>query len=317
MNTPAAHALRDVLADVAAGRISPAEATALLSETVQTEAPTSPPAAPTGDVWADVTDRPVQPSEPAASTTATTASTTASTKASTTASTKASTTAPTTSGPTSTVPANVEPTRVVIRSVGHRLRVIGEPSVATVSVDGPHVVRRDGSTLTVASEGEFGASIDGFTLMRTRSVTDLRDRLLGLGRDLSVRVNPKLSVEIEVTAGSLTAERLPNLEQVRVTAGSAKVHDAADSLDLLVQAGSAKVAWRPTGGRSRLRVESGSLDLRFLPGSNVRVRSDVQAGRVHWQGEHHQGSADEVVLGTGAGTANVEAVMGTVSVRAE
>jgi hypothetical protein len=295
MNTPASDSsLRDVLADVAAGRVSPAEAAALLAETHPAAAPPSPPAteAAGSDVWADVTDRPIQLTEPTASTAST-------------------------AGPTGAVPANVEPSRVVIRSVGHRLRVIGEPSVATVSVDGPHVVRRDGSTLTVASEGEFGASIDGFTLMRTRSVTDLRDRLLGLGRDLSVRVNPKLSVEIEVTAGSLTAERLPNLEQVRVTAGSAKVHDAADSLDLLVQAGSAKVAWRPTSGRSRLRVESGSLDLRFLPGSDVRVRSDVQAGRVHWQGEHHQGSADEVVLGTGAGIANVEAVMGTVSVRAE
>lgn len=293
MNT--SRSRRDVLADVAAGRLTPAEAAQALAalESADATVATTPadpdaddatPARDGHDVWADVTDTP----DPA----------------------------PAGAG-SAALPATAEPTRVVIRAVGHRVRVTGEPSVATVSVDGPHVVRRDGGTLTVASEGEFGSSLDGFTLMRSRSVSDLRDRLLGLGRELSVRVNPRLAVDVEVTAGSLTVERLPHLGQVRVTAGSARVLDADDPLDLLVQAGSAKVDVKPTSGRSRLRVESGSLDVRVRPGADVRVHSDAQAGRVHWHGQHYQGNADEVVLGTGSAVMNVEAVMGSVSMRAD
>ena len=247
----------------------------------QAAGPAEPSTRPS-DVWRDVTDSPQPP--PAA---------------------------------TADVPALAEPTRVVIRAVGHRVRVRGEPSVATVSVDGPHVVRRDGGTLTVASEGEFGSSLDGFTLMRSRSVSDLRDRLLGLGRELSVRVNPRLSVDVEVTAGSLVLERLPHVRQIRVTAGSAKVLDVQDELDMLVQAGSGRVEVKPTTGRSRVRVESGSLDVRLRAGADVRVHSDVQAGRVQWHGEHYQGSTGEVVLGSGSAVLNVEAIMGSVSMRAE
>jgi hypothetical protein len=275
-------ALRAVLADVAAGRLSPTEAAAAIAE-IQTDRPSDD-----ADVWADVTDRPAD--APAAHLEPPT---------------------------TSTLPASVEPTKVVIRAVGHRVRVVGEPSVSAVSVDGPHVVRRDGDTLTVASEGEFGTSLDGFTLIRSRSVSDLRDRLLGLGRELSVRVNPQLAVDVEVTAGSLSVERLPRLAQVRVTAGSAKLLDSDGPLDVLVQAGSAKVSFRPTAGRSRLRVESGSLDVVLLTGTDARVRSDAQAGRVAWQGSQHHGSAEEVVLGRGSAVVSLEAVMGAVQVRAQ
>jgi hypothetical protein len=272
--------LRDVLTEVAAGRLSPAAAASVLAED---EPPTTPASS---DVWSEVTDLPGEPPASAAA-----------------------------GSVGSSLPAAAEPTRVVIRAVGHRVRVIGEPSVSAVSVDGPHVVRRDGDTLTVASEGEFGSSLDGFTLMRSRSVGDLRDRLLGLGRELSVRVNPALVVDVEVTAGSLNVERLPRLSRVRVTAGSAKLLDADGPLDVLVQAGSAKVAFRPKEGRSRLRVESGSLDVDLLAGSDARVRSDAQAGRVSWQGASHQGSAEEVVLGKGSAVVSLEAVMGAVQVR--
>jgi hypothetical protein len=271
--------LRQLLTEVAAGRMSPSAAAEALGRPATTETPADP------DVWSLVTDEATPP--------------------------------PATETPNAaTLPAPLEPARVVIRSVGHRVRVTGEPSVSTVSVDGPHVVRRDGDTLTVASEGEFGTSLDGFTLIRSRSVSDLRDRLLGLGRELSVRVNPRLLVDVEVTAGSLTVEGLPKLGRVRVTAGSAKLLDADGPLDLLVQAGSAKVSFRPTGDRSRLRVESGSLDVELRSGSDARVRSDTQAGRVQWHGTQHQGGAEEVVLGKGSAVVSLEAIMGAIQVRA-
>lgn len=211
------------------------------------------------------------------------------------------------------VPAPATANRLRVRAVGRRVRIIGEPFVSTVAVDGPHVVRQEGDTLIVTSEGEFGASIDGFTLMRSRSLRDIQDRFFELGRELSVRVNPSLAVEVEVTAGSVNAERVPKLEQVRVTAGSARVRDVEGPVDLLVQAGSAQVEGKITKGRSRLRVESGSLQLRLLPQSSVRIRPDVQLGRIQWDPPGKD--REEHVVGLGDGTVDLEVVMGTATVK--
>jgi hypothetical protein len=289
--------LRALLDDVAAGRVSPAQAGELLAEASDAPPGTEPAAdaassSASGDVWADVSDP---------------------TGAQSATQQQESQTEESKPG---NEPAVSSARRVVVRAVGRRVKVIGEPSVTTVSVDGPHVVRRDGDTVSVNSEGELGASVDGFTLMRSRSLEDIRDTLFGLRRELAVRVNPSLEVEIEVTAGGLTVERVPNLSQVRVTAGSAKLVDSDGPLDMLVQAGSARVDMSPTKGRSRLRVESGSLDVRLGDRADVRVRTDAQLGKVVWHGPRHQGAADEVTVGSGSAVLDLEVVMGSVQVRA-
>src|SRR3712207_4587284 len=43
--------------------------------------------------------------------------------------------------------------RISVRAVGRRVRILGETSVATLSADGPHVLRRNGSVLEVSSDG--------------------------------------------------------------------------------------------------------------------------------------------------------------------
>jgi hypothetical protein len=288
--------MRALLDDVAAGRVSPARAGELLAQYSGGSAEhgttgAADTASGTGDVWAEVSD-PTEGSpadEPKQSRAAK---------------------AP------GREPVVASARRVVIRAVGRRVKLIGEPSVTTVSVDGPHVIRRDGDTVSVTSEGELGASLDGFTLMRSRSFEDIRDSFLGLRRELAVRVNPSLEVEVEVTAGGLTVERVPNLTQVRVTAGSAKLVDSDGPLDLLVQAGSARVEMSPTRGKSRLRVESGSLDVRLGDRADVRVRTDAQLGKVVWHGSRHQGSAEEVTVGSGGSLLDLEVVMGSAQVRA-
>src|SRR4051812_6558574 len=88
--------------------------------------------------------------------------------------------------------------RITVRAVGRRVRIVGETSVATLSADGPHVLRRNGSTLEVSSDGEIGPSLDGFSILRgvPRSLEDIR--ALGLGKELLLRVNPALTVDVEV-----------------------------------------------------------------------------------------------------------------------
>jgi hypothetical protein len=205
--------------------------------------------------------------------------------------------------------------KLSIRAVGRRVRIVGEPSVATVSADGPHVLRRNGSVLEISSDGEFGASIDGFQLLKaTRSLDDFRS--LGLGKELLLRVNPSLLVDVEVTGGSLNTEGVPRLGSVRVTAGGAKLLDVAEIADALVQAGQATVKGAITSGRSRVRVESGSLSLQLADSSNVTVSTETQLGKISWGGAHAGFSGDEVVLGTGSAKLDVEVVMGHASIKA-
>jgi hypothetical protein len=204
--------------------------------------------------------------------------------------------------------------RISVRAVGRRVRIVGETSVATLSADGQHVLRRNGSVLEVSSDGELGASLDGFSILRgaPRSLDDIR--ALGLGRELLLKVNPNIVVDVEVTAGSLNTERVPHLGKVRVTAGGAKLLDVREINDALIQAGQATIHGAITTGRNRIRAESGSLSITLTDESNVTVKGDAQLGKVSWAGGH-SGAGDEVVMGNGTAKLEIEVVMGHAQVR--
>ena len=109
--------------------------------------------------------------------------------------------------------------KITVRAIGRRVRIVGESSVATLAADGPHVLRRNGSVLEVSSDGELGASLDGFSILKApRNLDEFRS--LGLGKELFLRVNPDIEVDVEVTGGSLNTERVPRLGKVRLTAGA-------------------------------------------------------------------------------------------------
>ena len=203
--------------------------------------------------------------------------------------------------------------KVVIRSVGRRVRIIGDPTVATLSATGPHVLRRTGKTLEVTSDGDIGPSFGSFSIIRPpRSVNDLRT--MATGKELVIKVNPNIPVDVEVTAGSLHTSKVPVLGKVRVTAGGASLNDVIEVSDALVQAGSATVRGDISQGRSRVRVESGSLTILLGKDSNVTVRAETQLGRVSWPGEQ-SGSIDEYVTGNGSARLDIGVVMGHASVR--
>jgi hypothetical protein len=254
------------------------------------------------DAWAAATDRPQQA-------TYTTESFPRTTPESTPAPEPEAVEEPPASKPVNTGGVN----RVSVRAVGRRVRIVGESSVATLSADGPHVLRRNGSVLEVSSEGEMGASLDGFSLLRApRNLDDIRS--LGLGKELFLRVNPSLVVDVEVTAGSLHTEGVPHLGRIRVTAGGAKLLDVGEINDALVQAGQATIKGSITTGRSRVRAESGSLIIQLGDDSNVTIKGESQLGRVSWAGGH-TGAGDEVVMGLGNARLDVEVVMGHAQVR--
>jgi hypothetical protein len=204
--------------------------------------------------------------------------------------------------------------RISVRAVGRRVRIVGETAVATLSADGPHVLRRNGSVLEVSSDGELGASLDGFSILRgaPRNLDDIR--ALGLGKELLLKVNPNIVVDVEVTAGSLNTERVPHLGKVRVTAGGAKLLDVTEINDALIQAGQATIKGAIRTGRNRIRAESGSLSITLADDSNVTVTGEAQLGKVSWVGGH-SGAGDEVVMGNGSAKLEIQVVMGHAQVR--
>jgi hypothetical protein len=204
--------------------------------------------------------------------------------------------------------------RISVRAVGRRVRIVGETAVATLSADGPHVLRRNGSVLEVSSDGELGASLDGFSILRgaPRNLDDIR--ALGLGKELLLKVNPNIVVDVEVTAGSLNTERVPHLGKIRVTAGGAKLLDVTEINDALIQAGQATIKGAIRTGRNRIRAESGSLSITLADDSNVTVTGEAQLGKVSWVGGH-SGAGDEVVMGNCSAKLEIQVVMGHAQVR--
>jgi hypothetical protein len=256
---------REILEDVAAGRIDPAAAAALLDQADEAEAKSDQASGASAG-------EPSAPSLPAIDS-------------------------------------------IEVRATSRRVRLIGDPRVREFAVEGPHQVRREGSTLHITGDTQPVPTDDTFILLtggRFREMADRFQRGLGQNIELTVRVRPDIAVGAEVIAGSLHTEGVRRLHHVRATAASLRVQDAEEPMDVLVQAGSAQVTTRQTRGRSRIRCESGSLTLRLLDGSDARVRHDVQLGKFSTQPE--QRTDRDVVVGTGAAEIDVEVVMGAVTV---
>ena len=305
--------MKAILEELAAGRIDAAEAARRIDALKASQSPSEPPTEPTNeqlggseadsDAWAAATDWPQTGNASAASSAA-------SEPEASTSEPKASTEEPARAKQVNV--GGVE--RISVRAVGRRVRILGETSVATLSADGPHVLRRNGSVLEVSSDGELGASLDGFSILRSapRSLDDFRS--LGLGKELFLRVNPNIIVDVEVTAGSLNTEQVPHLGKVRVTAGAAKLLDVAEINDALIQAGQATIKGTIKTGRNRVRAESGTLSITLADDSNVTVTGEAQLGKISWAGGH-SGAGDEVVMGSGSAKLDIEVVMGHAQVR--
>lgn len=205
-------------------------------------------------------------------------------------------------------------TRVSVTAVGRRVRIEGDSSVSTLTIDGPHVLRRVGTVMEVNSSGEIGPNFQGFSLIRPpRNLDDLRD--IGLGKELVLKVNPKLIVDAEVTTGGLRTVGVPRLGRIRVTAGGSTLEDVEEIEDLLSQAGGISVSGPISQGRSRLKVESGTLNVHLTRGSNVTIRGEARLGRISWPDGNDK--VDEYIVGNGSARLDIAVTMGMATVKAD
>jgi hypothetical protein len=217
--------------------------------------------------------------------------------------------------PTAIVVEDRATTALKIRAITRKVRIIGDPLVTTVSIDGPHELRREGATLICDSERDlpFG---DPFAFLPTamgRFRLQSPGRAFKWGTDLEVRVNPNLELDIDLTAGSLHIQHAGRV-RARVTAGSARVDDVTGPLDLHIVGGTAKIDTVMVGGDNRIRCDSGSVVLRLRKGSDVRFRPEAQLGRIVVDGV--EGGRD-VAVGSGTGRLRAEVVMGSIQVEVE
>jgi hypothetical protein len=218
--------------------------------------------------------------------------------------------------------------RIVIQSSARPVRVVADHTVDVISAEGPHTVRQEGGTLRIdaGAQGSGAPAPPGsYRFERRGGLSRWLSQASIVGVPLLVRVNPRLRVDMEVMAGSLEVMGLQGPFAFSVTAGSVRATDCSGPFTGAIRAGSAKLEVRPTAGASSIRVESGSVDLRLLPGSDVRIRARTELGEVKvrsadgggrsWSGSGGDNNTQEVVLGAGTASIDLDAIMGAIKVR--
>ncbi len=232
-----------------------------------------------------------------------------------------------------------------VRVVGsfRSARVIGDPTVREAVVDGPHVARREGDLLIVGSTLE-DFELPGFVFNRGRWSWRLtvppganpgrppRGRRWWAGEEawqrpwsqsqLTVRMRPDLPLEVELSAGTLRAHGVTGPLHFDVRAGSARIEGAHGPLDATVAAGSLRLDALLRAGESRIRCDASSVRIHLERGSSVLLRARAELSHLSlphrgvvggWSG----GEREEVKLGDGAATLEIDANMSSVGVTAD
>ena len=202
--------------------------------------------------------------------------------------------------------------KVLVKATGRKVRIMADSHVSTAAAEDVHQIKRLGTILEIVGDKEFSGVVDAISWAKTvRGLDDVK--ALGIGQELTVRVNPALEVDIDLTGSSLQVTDLPHIGKVRLTASVATVTGARMVSDLLLQAGQATISGRFTDGWSRIRCESGQVVVEVDPASDAVVRADAQLGRVTWEG--CESANGEATLGKGQAHLDVGVVVGHAVVR--
>ncbi len=140
---------------------------------------------------------------------------------------------------------------------------------------------------------------------------------------LTVRMRPDLPLDAEISAGSIHIDRIYGPLRIAISAGSAKINDARGPVDLEVSAGSVRLNALLTEGTSRIWCDAGSVRVRLQRGSSVKVRARADFGKLTLPDNDTAktwvagGGAREVTVGNGDALLDVQASLGNVAVTAD
>jgi hypothetical protein len=236
-------------------------------------------------------------------------------------------------------------------------RIIGDPTVREAVADGPHVARREGDLLIIEGslDEELPGFFFNPGRWSWRMTVPPDASARGPGRpprpprppraprppwpgrwwaseeawqrpwdlsELTVRMRPDLPLEVELSAGTLHTLGVTGPLRFDVRAGSARIEGAHGPLDATVAAGSIRADAMLTAGASRIRCDAGSVRIHLERGSSVLVRAWTELSRLSlpdrgvvgtWSG----GEREEVRIGDGAATLDIDANMSSVGVTAD
>jgi hypothetical protein len=212
------------------------------------------------------------------------------------------------------------PVRVIrVTGLVHPTKIVGDPLVKDVAVQGPHQAARDGDAMVVTGmpQSEEG----GWFSFRWPDKIPFGQ---GAGSNplhpVLIRMNPQLPLEVEMAAGLLTVEGIRGPIKADIQAGSAKVEGFSEAIDLNVTWGTVSVRGLLDSGASRIRCEAGTVKVRLEKGSSVRVVARSTLGKVTLPGDAAGltggwtmgGEVHEATIGDGAGHLEIEATTGAV-----
>ena len=219
--------------------------------------------------------------------------------------------APTTPAPAAAAasPSGVVKQVKVISRFGNT-EIIGDPTVATAVADGPHRAHQDGDTMVF--EQTPVSEDPSFEFVRPQGRVVING--FGFGRKLTVRVNPSLPLNASVQAGNLRIEGVHSRLAADVQAGNCKVHDFRAPINLSVAAGNVEAQGSLDSGTSSIRCEMGQVKVGLARESSVRISARTTMGKVAIEGDGIRKGSNEVTVGTGAGTLELECTMGNVKV---
>ena len=193
--------------------------------------------------------------------------------------------------------------------------VVADPTVAVAVAEGPHRARVEGDILVI--EHVPFQEEDTFTFGMAGRRVEINGFDFKTRRGLKVRMNPDLPLLASVQAGSLRVDGVHGPITAEVQAGSCTVNDFRAPIDITAQAGSVNANGRLDSGQSRVRCEMGSVRLGLDKRSNVKITARTTMGKISIDdagGELAIPGGKEVTIGSGAGTLDIEGLMGSVRI---
>jgi hypothetical protein len=227
---------------------------------------------------------------------------------------------------------NDEPITTVRLETSYRsVQVLTDPTVAQIHVQGKHSIQRVGPVLLVTTSGpldddESSPGDSGRTPTGGRfSFNDL-PRTIAWARSwrdhqLTIRINPALAVELDVTGTDLKLSGLSAGLRAHLVASSLKVEKMRCEINIESISSSVKLTAIPTGD-SRIYCESSSVRLSLPSGADLTVSASNRMGRLSLPDQPvstlpFEGETSEVTIGAGHDRLTVEAVMSSVSVNTQ
>jgi hypothetical protein len=214
--------------------------------------------------------------------------------------------------------------RIRVERIFGSLTVVGDPDVREAVAEGPHAAERKGETLLIRSsfdeEGGFMFNWPGTRWPGSRRPWD---EVRNFSRELKVRVNPELPLEVLSQAGSVRVRGMHGPISAEIQAGSANIEDFRGPLDLTMQAGALRGSGVLASGSSRIRSEAGSVRLYLEGGSSVRVKAHSTMGRIVLGRQQAEdvfvvgGGSRELTVGSGDASLDIDATMGSVRVETD